>query len=271
MKFFRNIFLILFILGFFIAIFNIPSKTDDSNTNVSDTGYSDENCLETQVLNHKNKISSRSWVNYKSSDFCLEYVTNIEKVEVSKEYRNRYQDIVSKTELQFWGALYNKLYQNNREEIKSIADSLIALKNNRNLNRNEFANMVVSFVQDIPYVYILDKERCEDQDMNQGNCVTNTRFGILSPIECLHSLNGDCDTRTVLLYSLFKTFHYSPRIAVSFEYAHSVLLLDVQASGDYITEHGVKYFFWETTATGWEAGILPPNCNDINKWNIVLK
>ncbi len=271
MKFFRNIFLILFILGFFVAIFSIPSEEDNIEFSDDDSGYSDKNCPEIQLSNANNRISSRSWVNYDYTKFCLQYVTEKKKVEEAESYRNRYQDLVSQTDLQFWGTLYHKLYQLNRTEINSIADSLIHLKNEQNLDRNEFANMVVSFVQDIPYVYILDKNRCEDQDLSQGNCVTNKRFGILSPIEFLHSLNGDCDTRTVLLYSLFKALHYSPRIAISFEYAHSVLLLDVQSSGDYITEYGVKYFFWETTVTGWQAGILPPSCNDINKWTIVLK
>lgn len=271
MKFFRNIFLILFILGFFVALFSIPSKEDYIEFSDDDNGYSNENCPEVQLSNTNNRISSRSWKNYTSSNFCLQYVTQQKDVEEAESYRNRYQDLVSQTDLQFWGTLYYKLHQLNRTEIRSIADSLLILKKDQKLNRNEFANMVVSFVQDIPYVYILDKERCEDQDLSQGDCVTNKRFGILSPIEFLHSLNGDCDTRTVLLYSLFKTLHYSPRIAISFEYAHSVLLLDVQASGDHIIENGVKYFFWETTATGWQAGLLPPNCNDISKWNIVLK
>jgi hypothetical protein len=49
-----------------------------------------------------------------------------------------------------------------------------------------------------------------------------------------------------------------------------MLLLDVVTSGDYLTYNGKKYYFWETTAEGWKAGLMPPDFSNINKWEIAL-
>jgi hypothetical protein len=166
--------------------------------------------------------------------------------------------------------LYYDLYQHDKDKLSKLIDTLEQIQVASQLDRTDFANVVVSFVQDIPYSYVLDDEKCEQQEVLYENCIENELFGILSPVEFLHTLSGDCDTRTVLLYTLFKNFNYNPKIAISQAYAHSVLLLDIAASGDHIIHKGQKYFFWETTSTGWEAGILPPDANNVNNWSIAL-
>ena len=50
-----------------------------------------------------------------------------------------------------------------------------------------------------------------------------------------------------------------------------MLLLDVTTSGEHFYEQGKKYYFWETTGTGWEPGIIPPGMGDLYYWNIVLE
>jgi hypothetical protein len=161
------------------------------------------------------------------------------------------------------------LHNRDFDSLKPLADSLLKIGTTRNLDRNEFADMVVTFVQDIPYSFVLSTEECLTREPNI-NCVQNQRFGLLSPIEFLHTLTGDCDTRTLLLYSLFKHFNYNPIIVNSWKYLHSMLLLDVVASGDYLEHKGQHFYFWETTAKGWEAGDLPPDVTDLSSWQIIL-
>ena len=266
-KIIKNIFLFLFVFGFLIAIFVEPDNSDHGDT---DWEYESEKCPEGQASDAEIRLTARSWVDYGSNDYCVKYTSDIDDYEYVKEKRKNYIDNSSISSQEFWGTLYSNLFIENQDKIESLVDSLWNIKEIENLNHFDFANTVVSFVQDIPYSYILDRGNCVDQEGNYFDCLEDEEYGILSPLEFIHTLRGDCDTRTVLLYTIFKQFNYSPKIANSDAYAHSVLLMDVATSGDYLMDQGLKYYFWETTATGWQAGILPPDCNDVNEWEIVL-
>ena len=267
-KVFKNIFITLFIFGLLIAIFVKPESSNTDNI-YSDDNYASKDCHEIQSVQEITLTTQRSWIDYSAMDNCLRYNTNLRTHQEIKEKRDKYIDVTSQTYQAFWKNLYSTVHTQNKKAIEPLLDSLWQIKLSRNLNRFEFANTVVSFVQDIPYVYVLDTERCDEQEGNM-DCVSGIRYGLLSPYEFLHTLKGDCDTRVLLLYSIFKGFSYHPRIAISNAYEHAVLMLDVASAGDYIQEGGRKYFFWETTATGWQSGILPPDANDINNWEIIL-
>lgn len=215
------------------------------------------------------KLTQRCWLDYSANGYCLNYITYKEDYNSSKNFRKRLRIPYEYQDGSYWGKLYLDLFDADKNKLAYLADTLAYIGEKYNLSRNQFANMVVAFVQDIPYSYILVDEKCMDK--NDGfDCVDGQRFGILTPIEFLHTLKGDCDTRTVLLYSIFKYFNFSPKIAISEEYAHSMLLLDVVTSGDYLTYNGKKYYFWETTAEGWKAGLMPPDFSNINNWEIAL-
>ena len=217
----------------------------------------------------KNKITQRCWRDYGANPYCLKYTTYKDDYRDSKNFRRRLIIPRGFENESYWGKLYLDLFDADKNKLAYLADTLAYISDKYQLSRNQFANMVVAFVQDIPYSYILADERCMDK--NDGfDCVDGQRFGILTPVEFLHTLKGDCDTRTVLLYTIFKYFNFSPKIAVSEEYAHSMLLLDVVTSGDYLTHNGTKYYFWETTAEGWKAGLMPPDFSNINNWEIAL-
>ena len=264
----KNIFLTLFVFGLLIAIFVQPEEASTDNI-YRDDGYVSADCSEFQSSEGQNVQTQRSWVDYNGFDYCMEYNTDLITSQESRDQRNAYNDDYSRTEEEFWGNLYSTIHEQGKDNLVTLLDSLWELKLVNNLDRYDFANTVVTFVQDIPYAYVLDEELCEDQEEDM-NCVTGAKYGLLSPYEFLHSLSGDCDTRALLLYSIFKGFNYEPRIAISRAYKHAVLMLDVTTSGDYIEENGQKYFFWETTATGWQAGILPPDVSNVYNWKIVL-
>jgi len=150
-----------------------------------------------------------------------------------------------------------------------IVDSLSFIAGQKQLSRVELAQMVVTFVQDIPYSYILDKD-CATYQTNGKPCIGNIALGILSPYEFLHSLYGDCDTRAVLIYAILDELGFDPMIVVSNQYAHAMLALHLPSSGDHLRHRGKNYYFWETTAEGWLLGMLPPTTNNVNYWKIAL-
>ena len=129
--------------------------------------------------------------------------------------------------------------------------------------------MIVTFVQDIPYSYVLNID-CDDYQTGDKPCIGNVALGLLSPYEFIHSLYGDCDTRAVLIYTILEELGFDPMIVVSDEYAHAMLALNIPASGDHLTYRGNNYYFWETTAKGWPIGMLPPTTNNVNYWKIAL-
>ena len=136
----------------------------------------------------------------------------------------------------FWGELYQHLVEHSKENLLPFYNQLKVERDANLMTDSEFAEMIVTFVQDIPYAYILGDASCNDYEVTLGGCVENIKYGILSPAEFLYSLQGDCDTRTVLLYSALSHFGYDVRIAVSDEYAHSMLLLNLPNYGPYIED-----------------------------------
>jgi hypothetical protein len=136
----------------------------------------------------------------------------------------------------------------------------------RELDRDAFARMIVAFVQDIPYQYVLS-DNCEGR---AGECNPFVSWGIYAPVEFMYHLKGDCDTRTVLLYTLLRNFGFEPLIINSKEYKHSMLALNLPSAGDDFVYKGRRYAYWETTNTGWLPGMLPPEMNNKDYWTVVL-
>ncbi len=59
-----------------------------------------------------------------------------------------------------------------------------------------------------------------------------------------------------------------PADFVSYECNTPTLYLT--AARDFISPEGKNYYFWETTATGWQLGTQLPNTCDVGYWGIAL-
>lgn len=222
--------------------------------------------VDTLGQNNIRNTHYRTWNNYTlDSIYCLSYTLTSERIRPSNEFRNELFTTESVYE-KYWRNIYYELYQHDKDLISFLQDSLQDLAVKDSLSRNGLAKLIVSFVQDIPYNYVVPGP-CE---RNDHPCSGNEKFGILSPLEFLYSLSGDCDTRSVLLYSLLKHFGYDPLIMISNEYRHAMIAIDLPSSGDYVLHKGKKFYFWETTNTGWLPGMLPPDTNNLAYWKITL-
>lgn len=210
----------------------------------------------------------RSWEEFgQNTQYCARYSVKDQDVALAEHLRNTIGLHKHSDDMGVWRELYHNLYIHARDRLTLIQDSLmIAAGETAQLDRDAFARMVVAFVQDIPYQYVMP-EGCEDRE---GPCNPNVSWGIYSPVEFMHHLKGDCDTRTVLLYTLLMNFGYSPVIINSREYRHSMLALDIPSAGDDFLHKGKRYAFWETTNVGWMPGMLPPDMNNKDYWNVVL-
>ncbi|MEL6813028.1 MAG: hypothetical protein AAFP76_17020 [Bacteroidota bacterium] len=180
----------------------------------------------------------------------------------------------------FWGSLYDHIEQTDTPKLDLVMETFQAIHDEKRLNQMEFAEMVVSCIQDIPYSFVFQEE-CLDASHYEPSirsileecpecCLGNVTYGIQNPVSFLQNLKGDCDTRTVLIYSILKYFNYDVAILNSEFYRHSIIGINLPAAGIFKRHYGKKYVVWETTAKYYEAGKLPGNFNDITHWNVIL-
>lgn len=263
-------------LGVFLfVVYTIWTVVNGINEAIESEGFIEEEpyvgCEEYSItdsldLAEITRVHKRSWNKYNfDSIYCLSYSLSSTYTELSNSFRNKLYTLERNYE-NYWRNIYYELYEHDKEMISFLQDSLQEIAHRNSLSKNEFANLIVSFVQDIPYNYV----KTGPCDQTDHPCRGNEKFGILSPVEFLFSLSGDCDTRSVLLYSILKHFGYHPLIMISNEYRHAMIAIDLPASGDHIIHKGKKFYFWETTNTGWLPGMLPPDVNNIAYWKITL-
>jgi len=261
------------VLLFLIVVYNLLTFLIGllvGNTSSYSYERSDPNCEEYmyEVDSQEIRLHQRSWTNRQYQNFCLSYPSsgaiNLEEEDKRDGLIDRIEDYEN-----FWGEVYQELRDQSQGVVDFLTDSLSQVGSEKLLTEIEIASMVVSFVQDIPYSYVI-AEDCSERETEGKPCLGNIPLGIISPYEFIHTQFGDCDTRAVLIYVILEQMGYDPMIVVSDEYAHAMLALNIPAQGDYIRYAGKKYYFWETTATGWGIGMLPPDTHNTNYWKMAL-
>ena len=263
-KVFRIIF--FFFIGLYLVIhfFDSIESPAEAPTEFETDDFDKVDTLEQEIMVTHNRV----WKDADDSKRALQYQVSSLTEFSSFYYRDTVNVAEDGTEKTFWHNFYFGLYNHDKNQLAPLQDSLKALAATQNIPKHELAYTIVSFVQDIPYHYILSDDSCSTH--TDFPCVPSQRYGVLSPIEFLYSLSGDCDTRTVLLFTLLKNMGYSPVIVNSAQYGHSMLAIDIPTEGDFFEHKGRKFYFWETTATGWMPGMLPPEMSNKDYWTIIL-
>lgn len=85
------------------------------------------------------------------------------------------------------------------------------------------------------------------------------------------NLYGDCDTRTLLLYTMLAHYGFDVALLSSEYYNHSIIGINLPLSGLAYTYGNQRYVLWETTAPNIKAGVLPNEISNLNHWRISLK
>lgn len=173
------------------------------------------------------------------------------------------------------------LKENDKNQLSDLYLMFDSLRQKSKLNPMEFAEIVVSFVQSIPYTLVLPKS-CDAQLYQDdyirkylaqldARCDGYQKYGINTPVEFLAYLNGDCDTRTLLLYTIFLHYQYDVALLSSEHYSHSVLGINLPYEGAVFNYNNQRYVFWETTIQDVKPGILSNEVSNTNYWRISLK
>lgn len=237
-----------------------------------DASFSPEEwCEERSQMNTEtgNHVHTRSWQS-REAQHCLTYESSRHQSEAACEEREVLAHPTNYPKYnQHWGYIYAKLIEQNRARLTYFSDSLRNELKIESLSRQEQVAAIVSLIQDIPYV-LIKESACTNEEQQSGKCLGGQKFGILTGPEFLHSLKGDCDTRSILLYALLEEFGFDTLIMISKQYRHAMIAVNIPATGDCYVYEQKKYYFWETTGKGWQPGMLPPGMQNINYWKIAL-
>lgn len=178
----------------------------------------------------------------------------------------------------YWSNIYSQIVKFDSTQMQFIYDYFDKIRIEKELDYMDFANVVVSFIQSIPYTLIISTSKEEAMssggfireyiENNKGPVVENIKYGFLSPLEFLHSIRGDCDTRTLTIYCILSHFGYD--VVILNCSVHSMIGLNLPAQGKALKYKGKKYYFWETTSTGWQLGQLPAEYELYKDWYIAL-
>lgn len=179
----------------------------------------------------------------------------------------------------YWNSIYYQLSDHDNSGMDSICSMLDHIRTDKALDARAFADVIVSCVQHMPYELIMEGS-CKPGEYDKpfirsyldkgGRCECCSRFGLNAPVEFAANFAGDCDTRTLMLFTLLNRFGYDAMILNSDVHGHSVLGVNLPARGVAKSYRGNRYFIWETTAKGMELGQFPPHLSDMNAWYIAL-
>lgn len=211
----------------------------------------------------KHYKSTQTWRDFNQNTHRLPFKIDYSNVEQSKSNRKAFRV----TNRFSWGIFYKNLADNDRPLVEALAQTFFNYQKEEQMSRRAFAELIITAVQDIPYNLILHSN-CKTTDVQP--CYGNIHMGLHAPAEFISNLRGDCDTRTVLLFTLLSRFNYDVAILNSVEYRHSVLGLNIPATGKFKMHNNKKYYFIETTARGCPIGYLDLQFPKIEFWDVVL-
>ncbi len=164
---------------------------------------------------------------------------------------------------------YSRAVLGMTSEIRRLAEMVRSLAVQRSYGTLDEIGIAYSFVQDEDNMpYTRDAETKGRQDY--------WRY----PLETLYERTGDCECKSIFLASLLVTLGYS---TVVFEIpprpgsnaGHTAVGVEAPrgVSGNFAAVNGRRYFYLETTASGWQLGELPPDIDGegITAWPLTVK
>jgi len=134
--------------------------------------------------------------------------------------------------------------------IQQIVSSFETGGANAGYSDNENVLNVVAFVQSLPYT----------SDSVTTGADEYPRY----PVETLVDGGGDCEDSAILTAALLDEMGYG---VVLLQYpTHMAVGVkgDETLTGSYFTYQGSRYFYLETTASGWDIGEIPDNYKNMN-------
>lgn len=240
-----------------------------------DTTSTGEPILDTSI-NHLIR-----WKDYDSIPYEVQLSVLGSDINNSLNEYNRFNFLQTARSL---GQVYEFLDRNDERRLSAVYNAFDSIRAANNLNEVQFAKMLVSCIQSIPY-YLVLQNSCDDYQEDpfvsdylkqcaKECCIGGAKFGVRSPVVFLGDLKGDCDTRSLLIYHLLRRFGYNLALITSDYYKHAMLAVNFNDTenlkGVAMNIRGKSYYLWETTNKGFHPGEIPAGMRSLEHWNIAL-
>lgn len=249
-----------------------PEERNPQNIPIVDT-INNEQSQDTLITHY------RSWKDYDGNFYKGKFWVKKSDFINAKKYKNNLS--ISENSENSYDKIVYMLKENDKQNLNGLYQLFDSLKTAKNIDTKSFAEMIVCFVQDIPYTVVLP-DACDPNlyadnfirkylSSSDAKCDDYEKFGINTPVEFMATLQGDCDTRTLLLYTILAHYGYDVVLMSSEFYNHSLIGINLPYEGVSYTYNNQSYILWETTNTNIKPGILPNEISNINYWRISLK
>lgn len=280
---FGLILLILFLVGLFQFFANI-SNTYKPRTVQPESPEEQRLVIEKVVDSLGNKNDTlikhfRAWKDYNGKEYSGTIWVRKSDLSNSERYKNNL--LLNINNNRTYDEMIFKLKEYDKNNLAGIYTLFDSINLQSNLSKVQFAELIVSFIQDIPYSVVVPND-CNPNlyddifikqylSSNEARCDGFEKFGINTPLEFMASLNGDCDTRTLLLYTMLSHYEYDVALFSSEYYSHSIIGINLPLNGVSYPYQNQHYILWETTAPNIKPGVLPKEISNLNYWRISLK
>lgn len=133
--------------------------------------------------------------------------------------------------------------------LMGIVEKLQAFSSIEGFTDVQRVNLVVSFVQNIPFT----------NDFITTGYDEYPRY----PLETLIDGGGDCEDTSILASSLLKLMGFDT-VLLSYPNHMAVGISITNISGSYYSSDGKHYYYVETTGKNWKIGEIPPEYKDLS-------
>ena len=207
-------FLLLFIFGI-ISIFTNPIHTTIKKKYATNSNEEIQNNTQVPITGDSIISHYRTWQDYNRKEYSGNIKVKVSDFRNVANYRNNIS--VSPQDPNQYNYIVSKIYDFDKNKLSLLYSMFDSLKVKHNLSETKFAEVITSCIQDIPYTLVLDNDcnanRYNDKFIsdylgNGGKCEGFIKFGLLAPTEFMGSLIGDCDTRTLLLFTVLNHYNY---------------------------------------------------------------
>jgi hypothetical protein len=141
-----------------------------------------------------------------------------------------------------YGAYVSDRYDD--QYISNLASDLQAFGDRNNLSKREVVNHAIAFTQGMKYT--------KDVEVGYDEY---PRY----PVETLVDRGGDCEDTSILLAEFLEKLGYGAVLLLIPDASHAAVgvLGEDSVDGTYYEYQGDRYYYIETTGSGWEVGQVP--------------
>lgn len=181
-------------------------------------------------LNRDTITANYTW-EYDNQEFWIKFEYNKDAYEAYSQ-RSRYRD---------FDHFVTDPYDD--ELISQITTQLTNLADSGGYGNNEIPYIAMGFVQALPYI----------SDSASAGYDEYPRY----PFETLYHGGGDCEDSSILLAAILYDMGYGVALIELPEHMAVGVKGDENIHGNYYEYEGTKYYYLETTNSGWDVGEIP--------------